>query len=136
MKKRGQVAVEYLGTMAFLLVVITILSAFAYTTYFDTIKHRMLDDSLNSLSETVNQAYSLGKGTVLFVRINLPDGVTDSNASGRHVGFTFVASAGSSEYWNAVDANVFGALPTSAGPHIIKVEYADQNVVLSEYLGD
>lgn len=135
MQKKGQLAAEYVIITAFLLVVIAILSTFAYTTYFDTVKHRMLDDSLNALSETINQAYSLGKGTVLFVSINLPDGVTESEALGQRVGFKFETSSGLSDYWNAVDANVSGTLPTSYGPHLMKVHYIDKNVVLSEYTG-
>jgi uncharacterized protein (UPF0333 family) len=134
-RKRAQIAAEYISLTTFLLAIITIIAAFSFTTFFDAVKHRMLDDSINALSERINEAHSLGKGTVLFVQISLPEGIISTEVNGQRVGYKFQASSGPTDYWNAVDANVSGSLPTKDGKHIIKISYLDQNVVLSEYTG-
>lgn len=128
--RRGQLAIEYLLVTGFQLALITILAGYGFLLYFDTVKNAQVVSSVDTITEGVNRAYSMGPGNVLIVSVTLPDGTTNSQVgtpTSYHYRFTIDGQA----VQEIVQTHVSGNLPTTSGTYRIRIENVDSNVVVS-----
>ena len=72
---KGQVATEYLSVTAFVLVVVTVIFAFAYISYDQNIKTTRASDALIKMVSAADEVYLLGQGNSRFVQIYFPMGM-------------------------------------------------------------
>jgi hypothetical protein len=68
----AQSAVEYLMVTSFLLVATGLIFAYSSTNYQQATNSTMAKNEVTSIVNTVEQAYSLGEGTVLYVDVETP----------------------------------------------------------------
>lgn len=134
MGQKGQVSVEYLVMSTFLLLVVGVLSAYAFFNYDQAVKLDMAQHSTDLLGEVADQAYALGTGTVLFAEIELPYGIESYAVSENEVKFVLKAFGGSSDIYakTTADLNADSVLPTSAARHRIRVSMGGEEVSMRE----
>jgi hypothetical protein len=123
-------AIEYLLVTGFQLALITILAGYGFMLYFDTVKNTQMTNSIDSLVEGANRAYSLGPGNVLVVQITLPDGTTASSV-GSPTPRYFDFDISGMDLQGIVNPNLSGTLPTGPGTYNIRMENRDSNIILS-----
>lgn len=128
---RGQVAVEYVFMVSFLLLFVGAFSGYAVLVYSDSLKNSSLNNSVIALQDASKKVYSLGRGNTVIVEINLPDDVVSSGINGKDFYFARQVFGGLSYNYGTADSNLTGILPSSPGTYRIAVRSADLNVSFS-----
>ncbi|MBM3281858.1 MAG: hypothetical protein FJY86_00770 [Candidatus Diapherotrites archaeon] len=77
MRARGQVGLEYLVFTAFLLLMTTLLFAYAYANYSNTIQVVQTQAAIDSLASSIDFVYAKGPGNAVIIDIKLPVGLTE-----------------------------------------------------------
>lgn len=135
--KKGQVGVEYLTITAFLLLVAIILFVFGFTTFNETSKRNKADNAVKSIASAANQVYALGPGNIVFVEIELPEGIKSGSTFGKTIQFKLSSIAGTNDVFERTNTNLsLVNLPTLQGKHYFKIEMTntppDYNVLITE----
>ena len=73
--KREQAAVEYLLVTAFVLAVVVIIFAFAFTSYDQSVKISKTNSALATIAKAADEAYLLGEGNTRFFDVSFPAGM-------------------------------------------------------------
>ena len=73
--KRAQAAVEYLLVTAFVLVVVAIIFAFAFTGYDQSVKISKTNSALATIARAADEVYLLGEGNTRFFDVSFPAGM-------------------------------------------------------------
>jgi len=73
--KRAQAAVEYLLVTAFVLVVVAIIFAFAFTGYDQSVKISKTSSALATIARAADEVYLLGEGNTRFFDVSFPAGM-------------------------------------------------------------
>lgn len=77
MVSRAQVGLEYLVFTAFLLLMTTLLFAYAYMNYSNTIQVVQSQSAVDSVASAVDFVYAKGPGNAVIVDVKLPVGLTE-----------------------------------------------------------
>jgi len=73
--KRAQAAVEYLIVTAFVLAVVVIIFAFAFTGYDQSVKISKTNSALATMAKAADEIYLLGEGNTRFFDVSFPGGM-------------------------------------------------------------
>lgn len=120
--ERGQVSIEYVVIMGFLLLLIIPLTAYSFIEVKRSTQMNNAEDTVNTLANAADEVYALGPGSKKYVQITIPGGVTQSSVSNREVQFKMTIFGGTSDVFAPTKAELEGAIPTTSGPHRIYVE--------------
>lgn len=129
---RAQVSVEYMAIITLLLIVVALLSSYAFFLYNGTIETNQIQNSLKDLKSTVNTVHALGDGSSLVIEITLPSSVTNTRLEGKAIFISANIFNTNFEDFVEVDANVNGSLPTLQGVHKIVIASNNGGVTLNE----
>lgn len=77
MHSRAQVGLEYLVFTAFLLLMSTLLFAYAYANYSNTIQIVQSQSAVDSVASAVDFVYAKGPGNAIIIDVKLPVGLTE-----------------------------------------------------------
>jgi len=127
--KRGQASIEYLSTVAIVLVAIAGLVGYAFVVYPQYAKINTMNNSLRVLKSSVNSVYALGPGNSETVEIDIVSEVQSSVVVNNAIIFTYDDG---SETSILVKPNIHGSLPVAQGRHNILVKAVDENVLIQE----
>ena len=132
--KRGQVAIEYMILVMFLLFIITIAAAYAMFVYYENVKINNMRNVVLKLEKASDQVYALGPGNNIFVDINLPAGVTDESiAINKEITYRVELYGGVSDFVVETKGNISEfSLPYEPGVYTIKISAVDQNIVFTQ----
>jgi len=86
MKKRGQIAMEYLLLTAFILISVGAIFAFSFVNYNQNIRVTRANEALAKMSTTADELYIRGGGNTRFINISLPEGLTEMKVLHKCVG--------------------------------------------------
>ncbi len=131
MAARGQIALEYMGAVAILLVMLAALVAYSFSLYYETVNIEQLTTSLKNLERGAKHVYSLGPGNTIFVDLVLTKEVVGSRIDqGQGQSAIVFELSDGSESSAVVDVNITNLasspLPSSPGAYVVKIE-ADAN---------
>ena len=132
---RGQVGLEYLVLVSFLLVIIGFVFSYALTSYQMNSDVANMKAAVDSLASSANQVYALGPGNVMYAQVVLSENIQSYSLSGKTVSYTSLVMGSSTEFFSGAKPSLEGSLPISSGRHIIKVESLENSVKFSEYTG-
>lgn len=124
---RGQASIEYLILVGTSLIIIAVLSAYAFTSFSDTISTNELRTSSEKIESAINYVYALGEGNSVVVQIKLPANVTKfGGATVANKSFVTETNFNGSLAQNIteVDTNVSGSIcpPNCEGQFDIEVK--------------
>ncbi len=130
---KGQIALEYVTTYGFLLVIVGIMFAYAFINFNESMKRSKADTAVELLAQSADQVYALGPGNVVYVEIDVPQGVQSIEYYGRHVNLRMVTLAGTTDVpaWSRGNLTP-GTIDPGQGRKKIRVETVDSNVVFTE----
>jgi len=134
---KGQVGIEYLTITAFLLVIAIILFVFGFVLFNETAKRSKADNAVKALASAANQVYALGPGNIVFVEVELPEGIVFGRTFGKTIEFTLSSFSGNASVFERTNTNLsLVFLPTRQGKHFFRVEMTntppDFNVLIAE----
>ncbi|MDO8626858.1 MAG: hypothetical protein Q7K42_00190, partial [Candidatus Diapherotrites archaeon] len=89
----GQVAMEYMMLIGFVLAGVIVIFMISNNTSQDVVTSNKIDSAVTNLGNAIDRVYSLGPGSRLYVEIDLPSNVRDKIIQGNNVGFKFGSGA-------------------------------------------
>lgn len=125
---KGQVAAEYLILGSFLLLFVGAFAGYSLALYSDSVKNNAVNNAVVSLQDASGKVYSLGKGNVVIVEINLPDDVVGSGVAGTDFYFSRNFAGHESFAYGTAITGLAGSLPSAPGIYKIAVKALDVNV--------
>ncbi len=126
-------ALEYVLTTAFLLLVIGIIFYISMVNYSQTIALSKTQNAVKTISTGAEYVYALGPGNVVFVSIDLPSGINSGRANEHNIEFQLEMVGRTTDVYTLSDANISSVtLPTREGMHELKIEMSESRVIITE----
>ncbi len=97
MHSRAQVGIEYLTFTAFLLLVSSVLFAYAFVSYSTSVQVIQTQAAVDAVASTVDFVYAKGPGNTVLVDVQLPTGVSEFRVDGNAVIIRLSQLGGSSD---------------------------------------
>ena len=134
MVKRGQIAIEYITILGFVLVT-TMVMTYVFTAHTGTLNDGVAEHQIERIAEklvdTAEAMYFIGEPSRTTLKLYFPPGVINVTASGRELVFFVQTSRGPDEVVKLSQVNLTGTLPTSPGIHYVQVEAQGSAAVFS-----
>jgi uncharacterized protein (UPF0333 family) len=134
MEKRGQVAIEYITILGFILVT-TLVMTYLFTQHTGALGDAVVEHQVERVAEKIVDSaeamYFLGEPSRTKLKLYFPVGILNASVSGQELVFTVQTSQGHDEVVKYSQVNLTGTLPTSPGIHYIQVEAQGSQVVVS-----
>ncbi|MDP2666414.1 MAG: hypothetical protein Q8P05_02860 [Candidatus Diapherotrites archaeon] len=126
---RGQVGFEYLIFTTFLLIVVVILFAYAFTIYSQSIQLVQTQAAVDSLSSAVDFVYAKGPGNSILLNITLPQGLSELRVDQNYVIATLHQGGSPTHVFAFTKAHIDSRfLFFEQGPYTLRVTMGDVNV--------
>lgn len=135
MAKRGQISIEYLILIAFIVfIVIGILgAAFVYTSSVqDRIKFNQLANFANKIIGSAEAVFYSGEPSQATISVYLPAGVNSVEINGNEIIFTIQTSSGINKVSYSSNVFLVGSITNSEGVKRIQILAQESKVVLTE----
>ncbi len=132
MKKRGQVSVELVLTVAFALLIITPLVIILYghtTNSKQEIDNNQAGLIARKITDSADSVYYLGYPSAVTLKVYMPEHISVINISGREITIEFVSGV---EATSVAVVNLTGYLSPSSGVRHIKISALENMVNISE----
>ncbi len=126
---KAQISVETLLLIGFALTAVGVVFLISNTTSQETIAINKINSSVTSLAKGVDQVYSLGPGSKVFIEIDLPSNVREKVIQGKIIGFKVGSKENPSEISIPTKAPLVGDLPLNPGPHKVLIQMLDNGFV-------
>lgn len=134
MQKRGQVAIEYVTILGFVMIT-TLVMTFVFTAHTGGLNDAVAEHQIERIGEkvvdTAEAMYFIGAPSRTTLKLYFPAGIKNVSVSGQELIFYVQTSRGQDEVVKYSQVNLTGSLPTSPGIHYIQVEAENSHVVLS-----
>ena len=132
-KSRGQVSLEYLVIVAFMLVAVAILSIYSFTYLGETISIQKTQNAADKITNAADSVAALGSGNTVVIQVELPPGVGTVDIIGHQVTFTLQTGSGTNSVSSYSEAQLTPAsIPSETGFHTLSIASIDSNVVVTE----
>ncbi len=143
MNKKSQTSVEYIIVLGMALTVLVIMLTMGqekYQNFRDEVRVSKVKATLKDISNSVDFVYEQGKGARTRIYVTFPMAAainltTNANGTGIIEGTVYVRGTPSS-FFQFVDANLTGSLPTTSGGFCIDVECLGEFVNVTRSTGD
>ncbi len=133
--RRGQVALEYIAIIGLALLISTPLVIEAQESsqsLRDSFNNGLAKNALNNIEEAASLVNSQGPPAKTTFTIRLPPGVSQTNVTDQYFHIRREVGAGSTDFYNSVEFNVNGSIPTGAGVHTMVAEAENDYVNVTE----
>lgn len=135
MEKRGQVAIEYITILGFVLVT-TMVMTFLFTQHTGSLNDSVIEHQVERIGEkivdTAEAMYFIGEPSRTNIKLYFPQGILNASANGQEIVFIVQTSRGRDEIVKFSQVNITGTIPTSAGIHYLQIEAQGAVVAVSE----
>lgn len=131
MGSTGQAAIEYLSVIAIALLVSTPLIIQTQQSSLEVrsaFNDGLVQNALNSVEEAASLVNSQGDPARVTFRIRLPPGINQTSVSDQFLYIQRRTPNGYTDFYNVLEFNVSGTLPTNPGVHSIVAEAEDDYV--------
>ena len=120
-----------LGVVLFFVVIVFV---YASLTLEDMANLNHAKSSVQTIAQTIDNAYALGPGTRLYADIYYPSNVESTILTNKEVGLTVNLSSGPTNVFEYVEPDLIGSLVLDEGPQRVLVEVLVSGVVrVGEY---
>lgn len=120
---KGQIGTEYLVLVIFVFIAVVAIYVISMSTSSEAVAVNLAKTSAKSIAGAAEQVYSLGPGTRIVVKIELPGGINSAILNEKEVGWRLETSSGAlNDVYEASKAKLAGELPTTQGVHFVTVE--------------
>ncbi len=134
MKKRCQIALEYISILGFV-IASTVVMVLIFRAHADSMNTQVISLQVSRLGEKIvdsaEQMYFLGEPSRTKLKLYFPPGIINATLNGRELVFFVRTANGVDEVVKLSLVNLTGSLPSSQGIHYIQVEAQSGQVVLS-----
>jgi uncharacterized protein (UPF0333 family) len=134
MQKKGQVSVEYMilltFLMGFVLVIFVLFQSYAQQTK-DQVSLTQADQIARRIISASEEVYFLGEPSKLTIRVAMPDNIKSVSIGNNELFFVVNTQEGDNEIGHISKVNITGSLPTSAGVFDINIESKGDYVEIS-----
>lgn len=134
MSLKSQVSVEYMLILGFATLMVLPLLLIYYTYISDTSDSVATSQALQiarNLVDSSESVYYLGKPSQTTLKVNFPDRIHSTNASGREIVFKIKTKSGVTDIVQVSSVNISGSLPITQGIHVITVKAEDGYVQIT-----
>jgi len=127
---KGQGATEYMMIIAMVIVSVFLLSNYVYNQSEIEMRSRQANVAANAIVKTADNLYAQGPGAKTTINVYFPVGYTpqQSRISGKGILLKIYTPAGYEDVVAFSKANLTGALPTSSGYKVLRLELVGGNV--------
>lgn len=132
MKKRGQVSIELVLTVAFAVLIITPLIILLYghtTSTYQEVNTNQAGLIVRKITDAADSVYYLGYPSMITLKVYMPDGIAMINISGRVAIFTLDSG---SDVVSIASVNLTGYLSPGPGLRYIKISALENVVNITE----
>lgn len=127
--KRGQVSIEYLILIGFILIALIPIFYYALSESSNTTRLNEADDAVNSLAKSADSVYALGPGTKNYVWVSLPGGIESMSFDNKRVLIKLNIFGGLSDIYAESKAELIGSISITQGGHRVRVEALESGEV-------
>ena len=124
-KRRGQVSIEFMVVVGFMLLVLTpLIIAYYQNTQSssNTIQSEQLDKVAREITDTAETVYYLGEPSKITIQAYIPHGVKRVTISNNEIVFKVIRGAKTADIVSVSKVNITGSIGTSEGIHNIVLE--------------
>lgn len=133
-KKKAQVAMEYMILVGFLMV-ITIPLILVYNTQYRGTSQQIISNQASQIGQKIVDAaesiYYLGQPSKTTLKIYMPEKIENISVGNYEITFFILARGGLSEVVKLSDVPINGTLPSTAGMHYITIQSVGSYVNIS-----
>jgi uncharacterized protein (UPF0333 family) len=132
MNGKGQVGIEYLVFTAFLLLISSILFAYAFVSYSTSVQVIQTQTAVDEIAGAVDFVYAKGPGNTVLVNIQLPVGVSQFRVDQNVVRAQLMQGSGGSTLFTFTRVKISPAyLYSEGGIYTLRVSMGDVNASVS-----
>jgi len=117
--EKAQLSLEFLFIILIGLVILGPIYVFTLSNSSDNIKVSKAQSAVDTMGRNIDYVYSLNKGSVITVDVDVPEGITGYNVTGKQIFYQVGTSVGTTDAFYVTKANLTGTLPTSQGRHTV-----------------
>ncbi len=128
MKKRAQIALEYVILVGLVLALLTPVFYFSFTTSVQTIKMNEASNLVKRIADTADTLYALGAGSQDTIEINVPGGVQSISLGNKEVLLKIKIFEGVSDISMNTKTNISGTLSTKSGTYHITLKNENNTI--------
>jgi len=128
--KRGQVSMEFVIILGFLLVALIPITIYGTNRINTEIKIQKAFGTVDSIASAADSIYALGPGSKKFIYIDVPDSTVSTLVSGNNVFLNVRTFGGTSNISAASKAKLIGSIPKSPGRSHLSLEVLDNGTIL------
>jgi uncharacterized protein (UPF0333 family) len=134
MKKRGQVALEYMLLIGFLTMVV--ISLIGISMYYSketetTINTNQIDKIAKEIVDNAESVYYFGEPSKSTIKIFIPQGVKSINITPREINFRVLTTYGETDIFYQSTVNITGNISPAYGFHYVTIEAREGYVWLN-----
>jgi uncharacterized protein (UPF0333 family) len=131
---RAQASVEYLVLVGTVLLIIAILSGYAFVTYSSTISNNTTLKAFSTIKTSIDSVYSLGEGNIMVTDISLPGGISAfyADETNDYLYIEFDSFGSIARDYAEFDFNISGTLPIDEGVHTIRINNSNGVIIVEE----
>lgn len=129
--RKGQVALEYMAIIGLALLIGTPLAIQAQKSsqgLQQSFSNGVAKSALNSMEEAATLVHSQGPPSKVTFRVKLPDGITQTNVTDSYLHIQRKVRGEETNFYNPLNFNVTGEIPTESGVHQMVAEAEDSHV--------
>lgn len=135
-KKEGQVSVELVIILGFMIVAVMPFISYGLSKINSEIKLQMAQTAADTVVNAADAIYSLGPGTKKYVYVNMPKGVTSTLIDGNHVVINMHVFGNPSNMTAFSKAQLRGSIPSSQGRYKLALQVLENGTVFVGQFGD
>src|SRR3989344_5049678 len=129
----GQVSLEYLTIVAFMLFAVAILSIYSFSYLGQAIAIQKTQNATERISIAANSVAALGSGNTSLIQVELPSGVQTAGIIGKQITIKIQTGAGINSVASYTEAYLTpSSFSVEPGFHTLSIEMVDSNVVVTE----
>lgn len=126
---RGQVVIEYAMLIGLVLVAVSIIAVFAFDSTSSSSSMNKTGIALRVLSKSAEQVASLGPGTKIIAKIDLPDNVSGQLISKNSLVYHVKINDGNTSVIEETSVGITGELPIASGIVFVPIEVLENGLV-------
>jgi len=131
MSRRGQASLEYLVLIGVLLVIVALLSGYAFFMYRESLDLNQFQSSMRNLKDGINNVYYLGNGNSLVVEVTIPSNVGGITFQNNTILASINSFGSQSTDTIVLDTNVTGEIPIVVGTYDVLVRNINGDINVS-----
>jgi len=128
MRNQGQIAIEYLILIGFILVALIPLGYYASVRTTNELRGNQARDAVVIIADAADKVSLYGEGSNTNVWVTIPSGISESSIENNQVLVRISIFGSTTDILSPTIANLTGSIPTEQGRHKVKLTVQNRTV--------